>query len=285
MTGRAGRHPAGVRDRRWGGAARVLVLGTLLVAALLTLWRAADAPAPPLEDRVRAVAAGLRCPSCTGESVADSQSDLARQMRTVVTDQLRAGRSPDEVRAWFADRYGDGVLLDPPRRGPGWVLVLLPTVVVGGLAAVVVRGGAGRRLGWVTACTGATAVALLLGTGALPDVGRTAAGSTDLPGTVGDRVGEAGPGPLPAPSALAPATREAARALAADDPGRAESLARRALAAAGDDETAAADPLLVLGLAQQRLGDPQAGDTLAAFLAVAPDHPLADRVRALLSGR
>ncbi len=235
---------------------------------------------------MRAVAAGLRCPSCTGESVADSQSDLARQMRTVVTDQLRAGRSPDEVRAWFADRYGDGVLLDPPRRGPGWVLLLLPAVVVGGIAAVVVRGGAGRRLGWVTAVRGRHRGGPFGGN--RDPARRRPDGRRGVDRSPGDRRGgaeEADPGPVPAPADLAPATREAARALAADDPERAESLARRALAAAGDDETAAADPLLVLGLAQQRLGDPQAGDTLAAFLALAPDHPLAARVRALLSGR
>lgn len=54
-----------------------------------------------LEARTAAVAADLRCPVCQGLSIQDSPTELALQMRGVVKDQLRAGKSPDDVKAYF----------------------------------------------------------------------------------------------------------------------------------------------------------------------------------------
>lgn len=87
---------------------------------------------PVLEAQTRAVAAMLRCPVCQGESIQDSPADLAREMRAVVRDQLAAGRTPEEVKAYFVDRYGEWILLAPPARGFNLLLYVLPFA---GLAA------------------------------------------------------------------------------------------------------------------------------------------------------
>jgi cytochrome c-type biogenesis protein CcmH len=60
---------------------------------------------------------------------------MARQMRAIVRDRLAAGESPAQVRQYFVDRYGEWILLSPPRRGFNLLVWLLPlAVVVAGLA-------------------------------------------------------------------------------------------------------------------------------------------------------
>ena len=92
-----------------------------------------------LEARVRAVASELRCPVCQGESIQDSPSALAQEMRTIVREQLAAGKSPDDVKRYFTDKYGEWILLRP--RAVGWnVLVyVLPVIALLVGAAVVMR--------------------------------------------------------------------------------------------------------------------------------------------------
>jgi cytochrome c-type biogenesis protein CcmH len=92
-----------------------------------------------LEARTTAVASTLRCPVCQGESIQDSPSELAQQMRSVVRDRLRAGQTPDEVRAYFVSRYGEWILLQPKMTGLNILLYVLPVVlVVGGLILIVI---------------------------------------------------------------------------------------------------------------------------------------------------
>jgi cytochrome c-type biogenesis protein CcmH len=90
-----------------------------------------------LEAQTTAVASTLRCPVCQGESIQDSPSELARQMRAVVRDRLRAGESPDQVKAYFASKYGEWILLEPTMKGLNILLYAIPVLlVVGGLAVV-----------------------------------------------------------------------------------------------------------------------------------------------------
>ena len=87
-----------------------------------------------LEARTSAVASELRCPVCQGLSIQDSPSELSQQMRDVVKEQLRAGRRPEEVRAYFVARYGEWILLRPAPKGFNLLVYILPVlVVVGGL--------------------------------------------------------------------------------------------------------------------------------------------------------
>ena len=90
-----------------------------------------------LEARTRAVASELRCPVCQGLSIADSPSDLSTQMKDLVREQLRAGKSPDEVKRYFIDKYGEWILLAPKPSGANLLVYLLPVgAVIGGLVLV-----------------------------------------------------------------------------------------------------------------------------------------------------
>jgi len=90
-----------------------------------------------LDAQTTAVASTLRCPVCQGESLQDSPSDLARQMRAVVRDKLRAGETPDEVRAYFVSKYGEWILLEPTMKGLNILLYIIPVLlVIGGLVLV-----------------------------------------------------------------------------------------------------------------------------------------------------
>ena len=92
---------------------------------------------PELEARVQAVSAELRCLVCQNQSLADSHADLALDLKNQVREQLRAGRTPDDVVAYMTQRYGDFVLYRPPFKATTLLLWLGPAVlVVAGLAGL-----------------------------------------------------------------------------------------------------------------------------------------------------
>jgi cytochrome c-type biogenesis protein CcmH len=123
---------------------RVIVVIAALVALSAFTAFPANAQTRPIADstleaRTTAVASTLRCPVCQGESIQDSPSELAQQMRSVVRDRLRSGESPDQVKAYFVSRYGEWILLEPKMTGLNVVLYVLPIVtVIGGLVLIVI---------------------------------------------------------------------------------------------------------------------------------------------------
>ena len=92
-----------------------------------------------LESRVRAVASELRCPVCQGESIQDSPAALAQEMKAIVREQLAAGRTPDEVKAYFVEKYGEWILLRPKARGWNVLVYVLPLLVLVVGALVIAR--------------------------------------------------------------------------------------------------------------------------------------------------
>lgn len=109
---------------RW--LARAL-LGTLAAGAA-----SAGAAAPVSEETVHAVAAQLRCVVCQSLSVADSPSETASQMRAIIRERLAAGETPEQVKAYFVEKYGLWILLAPPRQGFNLLVWVVPFA---GLAA------------------------------------------------------------------------------------------------------------------------------------------------------
>jgi cytochrome c-type biogenesis protein CcmH len=114
-----------------------MIRQNLLVAAgvlALTL----TASAQEVDPRVWLIASKLRCPVCQNESVADSQSELSAQMRTLIRDNLAAGETEDQIVGYFVSRYGEWILLDPPRQGVLWLVWLAPAAaLLGGVAVVI----------------------------------------------------------------------------------------------------------------------------------------------------
>ena len=107
-------------------------------------------PAPladtELEALTRDISKQLRCPVCQGESIQDSPASLAQEMKALVREQLAAGRTPDQVKAYFVARYGDWILLQPPARGLNTLLYALPVlVVIAGLLTIAVAVKKWRR--------------------------------------------------------------------------------------------------------------------------------------------
>jgi len=68
--------------------------------------------------------------------VADSPAPLAQQMREQIAQKLRAGETPDQIRAQFVAAYGDSVLMSPPKRGLSAAVYVLPTIVIAAGLAV-----------------------------------------------------------------------------------------------------------------------------------------------------
>ncbi|OGL10200.1 MAG: hypothetical protein A3I17_00290 [Candidatus Rokubacteria bacterium RIFCSPLOWO2_02_FULL_72_37] len=100
----------------------------LLALAALALGRPGGVPwaEPALDDRVREIASGLRCPVCQNLSVGDSPSQLAQQMRAVIRARLVAGDSREQIEAYFVSKYGEWILLSPRRRGLNLLLWVGP---------------------------------------------------------------------------------------------------------------------------------------------------------------
>jgi cytochrome c-type biogenesis protein CcmH len=109
---------------------------TFLLAALLLLW-SASAQDIVLDPRVFEIGSELRCPTCVAESVSESNAAIAREMRQIIQEQLLEGRSREEILAFFQQRYGDWVLLSPPRTGIFALIWIAPAVAaLGGLLAL-----------------------------------------------------------------------------------------------------------------------------------------------------
>jgi cytochrome c-type biogenesis protein CcmH len=87
---------------------------------------------PELEAQVRELAAKLRCPTCRALSVQDSPSGMAQEMRDLIREQLLTGKTPEEVTAYFVERYGEWILLKPTAQGFNWTVWLLPILMLAG---------------------------------------------------------------------------------------------------------------------------------------------------------
>lgn len=107
--------------------------GLAVVVILAVLWLSPGLTSDA--SRTDALAAELRCPDCQGLSVADSQTAAAREIRRQIAELVAADATDAEVRAHFADRYGEWILLAPTSPA-AWALPFVALVL--GVAALVV---------------------------------------------------------------------------------------------------------------------------------------------------
>jgi cytochrome c-type biogenesis protein CcmH len=100
---------------------------------------------PALEARARSLSAGLRCLVCQNQSIDDSEAPLARDLRLLVRERLKAGDSDEAVKDFIVARYGEFVLLRPRLEWNTLILWLAPIALILGAVAVVLRNGMLRR--------------------------------------------------------------------------------------------------------------------------------------------
>lgn len=115
---------------------RILALALLLLASPALAdsqmpdaqWANTQLPDPQQERAAKALMEKVRCLVCQGQSVADSDSDLAGDMRSLIRTRIAAGEKPDTIKAWLIERYGKWISYDPPMSGitaPLWIMPLL----------------------------------------------------------------------------------------------------------------------------------------------------------------
>ena len=116
-----------------------LTKSCLLVCLLFIVFvLACSRPAEVTETEVRVtnLNKSIMCPVCPGESIDQSQNDIASYMRQIVFDQVESGKTDEEIRNYFVKRYGPVVLMQPPNKGVGRIAWLMPPI--GFLIAVLI---------------------------------------------------------------------------------------------------------------------------------------------------
>jgi len=112
------------------------------LALVLTVPLLADSNLPPAywsnrqlpdarqEAQAEALMEQLRCLVCQGQSIADSDAELAGDMRDLVRRRIAAGQKPDEIRAWLIQRYGTWISYKPTAEPAAWPLWLAPLALL-----------------------------------------------------------------------------------------------------------------------------------------------------------
>ena len=129
----------------------LISLFTLLIAVPLAAQNALPASPyadqqladPSKEAEARALMDELRCLKCQSQSIADSNAPMAGDMRSQVRERIAAGDTPEQVRAWLVERYGDWVTYKPPVNAATWPLWIAPIFLV--LAALWLARGRFKR--------------------------------------------------------------------------------------------------------------------------------------------
>lgn len=116
-----------------------LIIAVVVAAALIVGAHRSARPAS-LSDQARTIAAGVRCPTCQGETAAESPVFAAKAIRSEIADRLHAGQSPAQIKAYLVSRYGPGILESPPTSGISALVWIVPVVVVPFAAIALVVG-------------------------------------------------------------------------------------------------------------------------------------------------
>lgn len=126
-------------SRRW---LPWLVIAALVVGALSVATFDDGGPTTDA-DRARAIASTVRCPTCRGQSVLESDAPTANAIRDEIARRIEAGQTDAEIRAYLVSVHGQQILLNPPRSGLAALVWVLPVAALltglGGLALALHR--------------------------------------------------------------------------------------------------------------------------------------------------
>jgi len=132
-------------NRRAPGARSTVLAATLLLLAAVSAFaqepmlpgepigdpaELTDPRAAELDARAADIAAQLRCPVCSGQSVLESNSAIAQEMQEVIRERLEHGDDEREVLAYFRGAYGDWIILRPRATGLNLLVYVLPAVAL-----------------------------------------------------------------------------------------------------------------------------------------------------------
>ena len=93
-------------------------------------WSDRQLPDPKQEAQAQALMNELRCLVCQGQSIADSNAELASDMRDLVRRRIAAGEKPDAIRGWLIQRYGTWISYKPTAEPAAWPLWLAPLALL-----------------------------------------------------------------------------------------------------------------------------------------------------------
>jgi cytochrome c-type biogenesis protein CcmH len=94
-------------------------------------WANRQLPDPKQEAKAQTLMAELRCLVCQGQSIADSDAELAGDMRDLVRRRIAAGEKPSAIRGWLIQRYGTWISYKPTDEPAAWPLWLAPIALLG----------------------------------------------------------------------------------------------------------------------------------------------------------
>src|SRR5229473_3021893 len=113
----------------------ILILLLIALAGPALAKEAKPVEDPQIDQRMQALTQQLRCLVCQNETLADSRADLAEDLRKEIREQMKAGKSDQEIIAFLTQRYGDFVLYKPPVKPTTYLLWFFPFVLLlGGIA-------------------------------------------------------------------------------------------------------------------------------------------------------
>jgi cytochrome c-type biogenesis protein CcmH len=108
----------------------ILILALISLAVPALAKEAQPVEDPQIEKRMQALTQQLRCLVCQNETLADSRADLAEDLRKEIREQMKAGKSDQEIIAFLTQRYGDFVLYKPPVKATTYLLWFGPFVLL-----------------------------------------------------------------------------------------------------------------------------------------------------------
>jgi Uncharacterized protein involved in biosynthesis of c-type cytochromes len=122
------------RFSRWTFLIVIAVSIAIEVTAIIFNSVRAQTLPTPSDDQVNAIAGQIYCPVCQNITLDVCDTAACAQWRELIRQQLAQGQTPDQIKQYFVQQYGDRVLAVPPRNGLNWTLYILPPLIL--IAAV-----------------------------------------------------------------------------------------------------------------------------------------------------
>ncbi|HTU10904.1 MAG TPA: cytochrome c-type biogenesis protein [Allosphingosinicella sp.] len=93
-------------------------------------WANVQLPDADQERRAKALMETVRCLVCQGQSVADSNAEMAGDMRSIIRERIQAGQTPDQIRGWLISRYGEAISYAPQLDARTALLFAMPLILL-----------------------------------------------------------------------------------------------------------------------------------------------------------